>query len=79
VRLLMSTVAGELSVEPFHPADAERTAELVSVYRNLPLGTVDASVVAAAERLDVSTIATFDRGHFGAVRPEHVEAFELVP
>lgn len=79
VRLLIAVAAGELAVEQFHPADAERTAELVSRYRDLPLGTVDASVVAAAERLGVKTIATLDRRHFGVVRPVHVAAFELVP
>jgi len=75
----MAIAAAELSVEQLHPADLERTAELVGQYRDLPLGTVDASVVAAAERLDIHTIATLDRRHFGVVRPRHVEAFELVP
>ncbi len=79
VRLLMALASGELSVEQFHPADAERTAELVAAYRDLPLGTVDASVVAAAERLEITTIATLDRRHFGVVRPAHADAFELVP
>jgi uncharacterized protein len=40
---------------------------------------VDASVVAAAERLDVRQIATVDRRDFGVVRPKHAEAFELLP
>ncbi|HEY8200757.1 MAG TPA: PIN domain-containing protein [Actinomycetota bacterium] len=56
-----------------------RVAELVSRYRDLPLGTVDASVVAAAERLQATTIATLDRRHFSVVRPAHVSAFELLP
>jgi predicted nucleic acid-binding protein len=51
----------------------------VAKYADLPLGTVDASVVAAAERLDLRTIATFDRRHFGVVRPRHLDSFELVP
>jgi len=36
-------------------------------------------VVAAAERLKITHIATLDRRHFSVVRPAHVEAFELVP
>ena len=75
----MAVAAGELTVEQLHPADVERTADLVGRYRDLPLGTVDASIVAAAERLGVTTIATLDRRHFSVVRPTHVEAFELVP
>jgi hypothetical protein len=43
------------------------------------LGTVDASVVALAERLAASTIATFDHRHFGVVRPRHIPSFTLVP
>jgi predicted nucleic acid-binding protein len=54
-------------------------AELVARYRDLPLGTVDASVVAVAERLDVTELATTDRRHFGVVRPAHADAFELLP
>ena len=79
VRFLGDLIAGDLLVEQLHPADLERIAELVSVYRDLPLGTVDASVVAAAERLETTTIATLDRRHFGVVRPAHVDSFELVP
>ncbi len=64
------------------PVDAEdwpRMIELIARYRNLPLGTVDASLVALAERLGVTQIATLDRRDFSAVRPNHVEAFELLP
>jgi predicted nucleic acid-binding protein len=45
----------------------------------LPLGTVDASVVAVSERLGTHTIATLDRRHFSVVRPAHIPAFDLVP
>ena len=45
----------------------------------MPLGTVDASVIALAERLKVAQIATLDHRHFSVVRPAHVESFELLP
>ena len=48
-------------------------------YRELPLGTTDASVLAAAERLGIDEIATTDRPHFSVVRPAHVESPRLVP
>jgi predicted nucleic acid-binding protein len=79
VRFLGDLAGGSFTVEPLHPADTIRTAELVARYRELPLGTVDASVVAAAERLGVEEVATTDRRHFGIVRPAHTEAFQLVP
>ncbi len=36
-------------------------------------------MIAIAERRSITTILTVDRRHFGAVRPKHVEAFELLP
>lgn len=71
--------AGAFSVDAPQPADWLRIAELIARYRDLPLGTVDGSVIAAAERLGITTIATLDRKHFSIVRPNHVPAFELVP
>jgi hypothetical protein len=56
-----------------------RIGELVWSYRDLPLGTVDASVVAAAERLGITQVATLDRRHFGVVRPSHAPVFEFLP
>jgi uncharacterized protein len=47
--------------------------------RDLPLGTTDAAVVAVAERLKVTDVATLDRGHFTVVRPGHVDALTLLP
>jgi len=79
LRFLAELTLGNFTVEPVHPSDWLRIAHLVEQYRDLPLGTVDASIVAAAERLGVSTIATLDRRHFSVVRPRHVESFELVP
>lgn len=39
-------------------ADLDRIAELVATYADLPLGMVDASVIALAERLDLPAVAT---------------------
>ncbi|MHB8312020.1 MAG: type II toxin-antitoxin system VapC family toxin [Candidatus Dormibacteria bacterium] len=79
VRFLGDLASGVLSVEPVHPADWLRIAELVSKYRSLPLGTVDASVIATAERLGITTVATLDRRHFGVVRPDHTSSFTILP
>jgi uncharacterized protein len=78
-RFLGDLAAGELSLEPVAAEDLLRIAELVALYHDLPLGTVDASVVAAAERLGAKQVATVDRRHFTVVRPNHVEAFDLLP
>lgn len=79
VRFLGDLASGELVTEPVAAADWIRIAELVAVYRDLPLGTVDASLVAAAERLETETLAALDRRHFSVVKPGHAAAFRLVP
>jgi predicted nucleic acid-binding protein len=79
VAFARSLADGELVAEPVLDSDWERIAELMGQYADLPLGIVDASVVALAERRGLQVIATLDQRHFRAVRPKHVEAFTLVP
>jgi uncharacterized protein len=79
VRFLGDLAAGNLIAEPVLASDWLRIAELTAAYRDLPLGAVDASVVATAERLGERQLLTLDRLHFSLVRPEHTEAFELLP
>jgi predicted nucleic acid-binding protein len=79
VRFLGDLADGAFTVEPVAAGDWLRIAELVARYRDLPLGTVDASVVTTAERLGITEVATVDRRHFTIVRPCHIEAFTLLP
>jgi uncharacterized protein len=59
--------------------DFRRMAELVQSYLDLPLGIVDAAVIAIGERLRLTEIATLDHRHFAVVRPSHIKAFALLP
>jgi predicted nucleic acid-binding protein len=68
-----------LTVVDLELVDYERMADLVEAYADFPLGTTDAAVIAVAERLNLTEIATLDRRHFHAVRPQHTEAFALSP
>jgi predicted nucleic acid-binding protein len=79
IRFLGDLAAGNLIAEPVLASDWIRVAELTGAYRDLPLGTVDASVVATAERLEERQLLTLDRRHFSIVRPRHADAFELLP
>ena len=72
-----SIAAGELGIEPITPHDWRRSAELLEVYRDI--GFVDASVIAIAERLRLTTIARTDRRHFSQSRPAHADRFDPVP
>lgn len=70
---------GELAVIDLDRGDYTRCAELIDRYADLGLGLVDASVVAVAERLGITTLATINHRDFRVVRPQHVAAFELIP
>ncbi len=69
----------ELAVEHVTARDMRRAVDLVEQYADLKLGTVDASVIAIAERLGLRTIATLDHRDFSVVRPMHIASFDLVP
>jgi uncharacterized protein len=55
-----------------------RMAVLVRQYADLKLGGTDAAVIATAERLGITRVATVDRHHFTVVRPKHVGSFRAV-
>jgi predicted nucleic acid-binding protein len=68
-----------LEVLELNGADYTRTRELMDRYGDLPLGFVDAAVVAVAERLGEPKLLTLDHRHFAVVRPRHVPALRLLP
>jgi hypothetical protein len=70
---------GKLDVEGPSQEDFTRMSELVEQYSDFPLGGIDASVIAVAERLEAPIILTLDHRHFAAVAPRHREAFQLLP
>lgn len=70
---------GRYSVEDLRGPDYERVEEILAEYRDLRVGFVDAAVLAIVERLGEPKLATLDRRHFGAMRPRHIAALELLP
>jgi len=71
--------AGRLAIVDVQAQDYPRLRELLDRYRDLPLGFVDASILAIVERLKETKLATLDRRHFSIVRPRHVPALRLIP
>lgn len=67
------------AVEPPTAEDCTRIGELVELYADFPLGGVDASVIALAERLGTPLVLTLDHRHFAAVKPAHCDALQLLP
>lgn len=77
--VLRSLADGDFAPVDLTAADYARMAELVETYGDLPLGTTDASVIAVAERLKLTDVATLDRRQFTVVRPSHVNSLTLLP
>jgi predicted nucleic acid-binding protein len=66
-------------IEPVQPQDWARVSELLKQYADARLDLVDATLVAAAERLNIETILTLDRRDFRLIRPNHVDYFSILP
>lgn len=79
VQLLDDIEAGAFAVADLTAADFPRVRELCAKYADADIGFVDAAVLAVVERLGEPKLATIDRKHFGAVRPRHVVALDLLP
>ncbi len=78
-RFLAMATSDRFTIVDLNAADYDRTRVLIEAYADLGLGFVDASIVAVAERLGLTTIATLNARDFTVVRPAHCDAFELLP
>jgi uncharacterized protein len=72
-------LAGAYRVEDLPLGDFRRALELQRAYADMPIGIVDASVLALVERLGEPKLGTLDHRHFGALRPSHTDSLMLVP
>lgn len=70
--------AGRLLLHGLIEAEATRIAELMGKYQDLPMDFADASLIAAAERLNTRRIFTLDRD-FYVYRFADGTAVEVVP
>jgi uncharacterized protein len=77
--LYRSVADSDVVVERLSEADWRRIADLNEQYADQHLGGVDAGLIAVAERLALTKIATLDRRHFGVVRPSHTKVITLIP
>ena len=78
-RFLTLVTSGHFELIDLVARDYTEVVRLIGQYAALRLGFVDASIVAVASRLGVTTIATLNRRDFAVVRPGHCAALELVP
>ncbi|WP_271253481.1 type II toxin-antitoxin system VapC family toxin [Pseudanabaena sp. Chao 1811] len=64
---------------PIEIEEIRRTTEIMARYSDIPIGFVDASLVALAESHNIHKILTLDRRHFNIIRPEGIDYLELLP
>ena len=77
--LVQSITGGAIRLVAPSEADLRRATELLEATAEHHPRLADAVLVAAAERLGVHRIATFDRRPIAVFRPRHVKAFDLEP
>ncbi len=77
-RFLALIPSGDLLPIDLTSEDWVRTISLCETYRDLRLDVMDACIVAVAERLGLTTIASMNTRDFSVVRPIHCDALELL-
>ena len=69
----------DASLEPIGMGDLGRARDIVITYADAEFDIVDCCIMAIAERLNITRIATFDRRDFSIFRPRHCDYLELLP
>ena len=59
--------------------DLSRVYDIAQQYSDAQLDLVDCCILAIAERLNITRIATFDRRDFSIFQPNHCDYLELLP
>jgi len=77
--LYQAIANNDIGVVDLSAADWARIAGLLDAYTDIGLDAADASIIAVAERLNQTIIATLDERDFRIVRPAHTDAFDLLP
>lgn len=60
-------------------SDMARMREIMVQYADVRFDFVDVSIMALAERLNITRVCTFDRRDFGIFRPAHCDYLEILP
>jgi uncharacterized protein len=79
LEFLEAVEQGDFTLVPLTRLDLGRARELLVEYHDLEIGLADATIVAAAERLDIPRLLSFDQRHFRAIKPRNFAHFNLFP
>jgi hypothetical protein len=78
VKVFTSTCTA-FQIEHLVQSDFATMQAIMTRYTDAKLDFTDVAIMAVAERLKITRIATFDRRDFALVRPRHAPHFELLP
>lgn len=68
-----------IQFEPVTLDDLARIRNIMHTYADAKLDITDCCIMALAERLHITRVATFDRRDFAIFRPTHCDTLELLP
>jgi predicted nucleic acid-binding protein len=78
-QFVANVLTGAMELTSLNKADIARALKILQQYGDTRIDFVDATIIALAERLQITRILTVDQRHFRIVRPLHCSAFELLP
>ncbi|PZD74420.1 Ribonuclease VapC26 [Acaryochloris thomasi RCC1774] len=79
VKFLRGISASRFELIEATAKNINRAADILEQYADSKVDFVDASVMAIAERLNITTVLTIDRQDFSLFRPLHCQNFVVRP
>ena len=79
IRVFRIIQSASFRIETLTELDMMRMAEIMEQYQDAEFDFADTSLMAISERLNITTIYTFDRRDFGMFRPKHTDFLNLLP
>ena len=78
-QFILTLSATKYRIEPLMAEDIQRSGEIVQQYADSRVDFVDATIIAVAERRNITEILTLDNRDFHMVRPKHCSYFTILP
>lgn len=72
-------IDGYYTYQTVEVQDIQFALQIMNQYQGVPLGIVDSSIIAIAERYQISRILTLDRRHFSLIQSKRIPYLELLP
>jgi predicted nucleic acid-binding protein len=76
---VFATTQLPFQIEALTPEDMLRMEQIMKRYESAEFDFTDTAIMAQAERLNITRIATFDHRDFEIFRPSHCDYLELLP